>query len=384
MKIHHPSRSLPVEWKKFPDARTGREVWQITEGTRPSEAVYFEAQGFTADERYLVFRSERTGSSELFRCDLSSGELVQLTEDAQLQGHSPSIHPDGHTLYFIAHDALWKIDVATGEIDCCFQHPQYRSGRLWPFPLSFSRDGRLVALAVRDDTTLTPIPGGIGQSEGPRMELLRLDLSSGEATPLFTCETGFSHPLICPGDPDLVTYVPHGNFCWNMDLPRSERVRTMIHDHRSGTARPFLCPLKHRTITHESWSPDGERFYFFDKNGGEWIPVSICSVNRQGKDWQTHFTSFRYRLGHGITSPDGRSFVSDCQEEDGSPLFLIDLKTGGHEILCWPDASNNGGHDACAHVHPSFSPRGNYLTYTSDRTGTPQVYVVPLNEPISQ
>ncbi|MEX0654627.1 MAG: hypothetical protein WD534_09040 [Phycisphaeraceae bacterium] len=51
------------EWIQAADDKTGRELWQITSAEAVSEAVYFEAQAFTADERYLVFRSERDGAS---------------------------------------------------------------------------------------------------------------------------------------------------------------------------------------------------------------------------------------------------------------------------------------------------------------------------------
>ena len=94
--------------------------------------------------------------------------------------------------------------------------------------------------------------------------------------------------------------------------------------------------------------------------------------------WPSHFETDQYRLGHGALSNDQRYFVSDVQNAHDSPLLLIDMQTGRHEILCWPDASNDGGHGACAHVHPSFSPTGRYVVFTSDRTGVAQVYVVPL------
>lgn len=51
------------EWIKHRDERTGRPVWQITSAEAVSEAVYLEAQGFTHDERYVVFRSQCDGAS---------------------------------------------------------------------------------------------------------------------------------------------------------------------------------------------------------------------------------------------------------------------------------------------------------------------------------
>jgi Tol biopolymer transport system component len=47
-------------------------------------------------------------------------------------------------------------------------------------------------------------------------------------------------------------------------------------------------------------------------------------------------------------------------------------------MLCWPDSSVRAGHARHAHVHPAISQSGRYTAYTSDRTGSPQVYVAPL------
>src|SRR6185503_15795429 len=43
---------------------------------------YFYNPTVTADGQYLIFYSERTGISNLFRLHLASGEIVQLTDAA--------------------------------------------------------------------------------------------------------------------------------------------------------------------------------------------------------------------------------------------------------------------------------------------------------------
>ena len=95
---------------------------------------------------------------------------------------------------------------------------------------------------------------------------------------------------------------------------------------------------------------------------------------------QVHYESDTIRLGHGVTSWDGRWFVSDSQEPVKNELVLLNLVTGQAKVLCWPNSSVGAGHDGYAHVHPSFSPGGNFICYTSDRTGVPQVYVVPVGD----
>jgi Tol biopolymer transport system component len=106
------------------------------------------------------------------------------------------------------------------------------------------------------------------------------------------------------------------------------------------------------------------------------MPVSICSINKEGKDWQEYYTHKTIRLGHGISSPDGKWFVSDGQDPGKNPLLLLHLPTGKETFLCWPDASIAGGQ--YTHVHPSFSSSGKYVYFTSDRTGNPQVYVMKI------
>lgn len=106
--------------------------------------------------------------------------------------------------------------------------------------------------------------------------------------------------------------------------------------------------------------------------------MTICSINQKGENRQEYCTHDKLRLGHGVSSTDARWFVSDGQDPGHNPLILIELATGKAKTLCWPDASIEGGHRKQAHVHPSFSSSGNFICYTSDRTGTPQVYVVPV------
>lgn len=352
--------------RSFADTRTGEEIWQITRSNRPSEAVYFEAQGFSGDERYLVFRTEMTGQSELARADLIDGSIEVLTRGSGCDGHSITVHPDGRRALYVSERALQSVDIAGGASRVLFELDGRLPGSLRPYAVSTSADGTLAALVVAD------------AKRAPHMTLLLVDLASGAHRVVMERPEGFSHPMICPADADLITFVPSGDACWRMDLPQEQRARTWIVHARDGRPRPYVTPALWRTITHESWSPDGRRYYFFDKNYREWTPVSIVSMNADGSDWRAHLTSYVHRLGHGRCSSDGRFFIADCQERGNSPLYLVDLVDDTARILCWPDASNDGGHAACAHVHPSFSPRGTYVVYTSDVSGVPQVYVVPL------
>ena len=69
-----------VEWKKRPDLATGHMVWQITSHDSASEAVYFENQPFTSDDKYVVFGSKRTGDWQIYRADMQTGEILRVSD----------------------------------------------------------------------------------------------------------------------------------------------------------------------------------------------------------------------------------------------------------------------------------------------------------------
>ena len=73
-------RRLPAEWKTFTDPETGRKVRQLTTAAANSYPLYYFSPSITTDGRYLVFHSERSGWVQLYRLDLGSGEMAQLTE----------------------------------------------------------------------------------------------------------------------------------------------------------------------------------------------------------------------------------------------------------------------------------------------------------------
>lgn len=348
------------------DARTGNNVWCVSPNGVRADMVYFESRGFTGDGRFVVMRQQQGDTWNFVRYTLATGAQHMLATGVMGSVNTFTVAHDGHTGLFISDGELYSVDVVAGTPARAFADLRTRmTGTLIDTPVALDASDRFVALAT---------------ARGEDMTLWRYDRHTDEVLQVLEVPGGFSHPLLCPTDPDLMTFVRNGNHCWNMDVPDEQRVRTWQVRVGATQAQPFIIPRRYRTVTHESWNPDGQRMYFFDKNWREWLPASICSVDRSGGDWQVHHTTYTYRLGHGVVSPCGRYFLSDCQERGHSPLILIDLRSSAWEILCWPDASQDGGHAAQAHVHPSFSADGRWIAFTSDREGYPRAYVLPLGD----
>ena len=73
-------RTNASEWLEYTDPLTLRRVRQLTDSTAEDYHLYFYNPSVTPDGKYLIFISERTGESNLFRLDLQSGIIVQLTD----------------------------------------------------------------------------------------------------------------------------------------------------------------------------------------------------------------------------------------------------------------------------------------------------------------
>ncbi len=344
-----------VEWKKRRDLATDRFVWQITSHDSASEAVYFENQPFTHDDRYVVFGSKRTGDWKIYRADLETGEIMLVT-DREDPGRF-TIGPDGEHVWYIDQKKLYKTHVADLRETLVMDFSDRFSDGV-SFSRSFTNDGKYTLITTRSESSRS---------------IYRVNLETKQVElALEVTEGWFSHPQICPTNPDLIAWVPGPDTQNDMSLPMEERARNWLINMKTGENKQFLTMPYGYRATHETWSADGERFFFFKKKVPGWTPVAICSQDQDGSNFREYYTHDNIRLGHGLASSDGEWFVTDGQDPGYNPLILINLITGEEIFLCWPNASIDD-----QHVHPSISKSGRFVCYTSDVTGTSQVYVVP-------
>jgi hypothetical protein len=59
---------------------TGKTVWQMTQGDAVNCSCYQEVEAFTVDEQYVIFSCNRTGDFQLYRANLETGGLGQLSD----------------------------------------------------------------------------------------------------------------------------------------------------------------------------------------------------------------------------------------------------------------------------------------------------------------
>ncbi|MEZ4637694.1 MAG: hypothetical protein R2856_22520 [Caldilineaceae bacterium] len=70
----------PPEWKTTTDPQTGRTLRQFTSAAANSYPLYYFVDTITPDGKMLIFHSERSGWVQLYKMDLDTGAMTQLTD----------------------------------------------------------------------------------------------------------------------------------------------------------------------------------------------------------------------------------------------------------------------------------------------------------------
>ncbi|GAB4467223.1 MAG: oligogalacturonate lyase [Armatimonadaceae bacterium] len=352
---------------RFNDEQTGREVWRMTHDESVSFAPYMYRRAFSQDERYLVYSSDATGKREVWRVALEDGDAQPLTDADDYSSMSMILTVDsaGHEAWFIDGTTIAAVEIETGRNRSVVDLGTLTGGKpTISMMLSPDAEQVLVSFVRKEDgrqaVALAPTHG----------------LASAEEVYAWDPEvSAITHLLFSPTEPGTITYNRHPDRQNDFTCTESERARCWKLNLETGSDVPFLTVPTGYRATHEYWAADGSRLYFHQKTQPGWIPAMICSIPRDGGPITEHYRNDTVKLGHSSVSTDQAWMVSDSQEPGQNPLLLINPSDGTAETLCWPNAS---GAPHPNHVHPSFSPSGRYIVYTSDVTGTAQVYVVPL------
>ena len=286
------------------DEKTGNEVWQVSQGDSMSLMPYFETQGFTYDDRYAVFKSKREGDWKLFSTSIATGEVCKIS-DRVVDG-SYSVYTTGDEVIFMERGIIYAVHVETHAERVLFDANGKIDESVISFNALFTNDGAWMVLT--------------GQNPDRSSSFYRLHVPTGRLEKVYSSKTGFTHPMINPVYPNLITFVPKPDKRAMYDLPKEERARGMLLNTDDGSVRPFVMSEKYYRATHETWSKDGERLYYFDKlhKSGYADPtmgweISVVSIDKTGGDRTVHYLNNVYKLAHGIaTRSEERRGGKEC------------------------------------------------------------------------
>jgi oligogalacturonide lyase len=359
--------TYPPEGRSFADGKTGALVRQITDHPSIHHHPFFTIPAYDDAMRWLVFVSHRTGSPQIFAEERSSGFLVQLTDRPDLDEWS--VHPshDGRGVFFTAGVRGWRLDLETLEER---ELANFGSGRL-------KEEGMVAAAMGTTALSHDDCWWAVHFKEDGESALAVVDTEGG-GYEVILCRDTIGHMQFCADDPTLLYYAgPHTDRVW------------VINRDGSGNRRLYARNVeKNEWIVHESWIPGTRELAFVDWPHG----VRCVQVDSGIERPVTSFNAW-----HPVCNPQGSLMVADTNFPDiGIQIFDARDGIGAPVTLCCSEASSLGEHwkgpfpyahgpvkvyaPQHTHPHPSFSPDGSRVVFTSDRTGSAEVYEVTIPE----
>lgn len=358
-------KRYPSEWRAVDNARYGYEARQWTASGRNNH-LYFNIESFVDRDHFLFF-SDRSGKTDLFRMNLTDGTATQITDEAELR-QSVWHSPQGRTLWFVAGRTVKALNTSTLAVRTVHAFDEQV-----PESFTVTCDGRYLVYAANKN------PGySANHSTGP-YALFRLDLRTQEIRQI-SPDLGFriGHLQASPTDPSRIIY------CWQHVYVKgapgtvgNAPNRIWWNDVEGTDGGPVGIQEFGLHRTHEFWFPDGRhigysaRYHFGPNQGRQYIGI-ITPDGRGNFMMQEPVSS-----SHSQVFADGRHWVSDLYDGLRLVLFTIEGRAIVKREVLFDHQSSMEGQPS--HPHPHFSPDGRYVLFSTDRSGTPQVYTVRVD-----
>lgn len=386
-----PPALLPAERSTYRDAATGAEVIKWTSAPATNQHFYFTSPSVTADDRWLVFISDRDGHPNIYSIRRENGVIRRLSDNSGgilksyvypqggrrgLNKASPCLDAVRNRVYYIRDDTVYRVDLDAAEP---LEHEICRLPVGWVGAFThISPDGRKLCVPCTDPRAF--IDPAADQWEQMRRVPPRLRekalvsqiclIDTEKRTLLRVVKVPFwvTHVQWDPAGSGRVIFNQEG-FAEGTGHPPHNRIWCL---ETNGAFRPLSPEPEGEWRSHENWTPTGSGIIY---HGGRAGRTFLAERTWEGE--------LRYELAmediqmyHATSTIDGRHLLVD--KPDGY-IALIDPRASGVQ----PRVRNLCRHGTSivnqdAHAHPITTPRGGSFIFTSDRSGNCQVYEAKL------
>lgn len=371
------------------------------------QLLYFTSTSLVADDRQLVFISDRTGHPNLFALDLDTGREVQLTGNdagylksyvyfngAPYRGFgkaSVCLHAPSGVLYYLEGREIRKVAIG-GKAETLARYPE---GQMTAFT-HVSADGRRLCVPTVDARALEGAlrPDGLlpahniddrVQAEGLSSYLRVYDTETGKELLTERVEKCWiTHVQFSPINPDLILY--------NHEWPSDCGVRRMwLFDGARHLRLRQESPGRSRNdwTCHEMWERDGRAIIYHGRlEGGtnyvgRMAPDGTCSV-------EIALPTGCGRYGHFTVGSPGVLVSDGYYEEPGDKthwggdwISRVDVDWDRRNIRWTPLCrSRSSWRSQDEHPHPIMDHAMRYAYFTSDVDGKCAIYRIPVEAPV--
>ena len=366
----------PSEKRTYTDEKSGAQITQLT-NQGINYHFYFTENSFDLDGKTKNFLSNRehegTEICNLFKMDLDSGEMVQLTDDPLgVEVGRITKTPDGEYVAYVTGSQLRLYNTKTGENKLLYEEKNHMLLQ----NLSFSSDKQWIGFNRNEDVDALPDGGpnyaGFKEkmfaTKDGRISVIRLDGS--EFHDVFRDTHWLSHFQFSPDNPDIAMFCHEGP--WNY-----VQQRIWMINMNTGDIWPCFRQTEDDCVGHEFWAQNGD-VIFDNRRGGhdgtisnsksqvyasEHVSTEIPYFGFAHKDGKVYRKiNMPFYCNHYFANGDLSMFVGDAVDD----ILLIQPVENGTAKMKVLAHHNTTWHYQRSHCHPTFSWDGKKLLYAAD------------------
>jgi oligogalacturonide lyase len=330
---------FPSDARRFPDPSTELTVYRLTDPAYSSTLPAYYGRAIANHSGYLLFTCDRTGSPQVFRMDLKTGETRQLTDVEELDGGTVTLTPDNRGFCYCAGRRLWLATFG------------WKERELYHVPDGWERaHGMTVG---PDGTHATLVETRTGAS-GSRLRMV--SLATGAARTVIESAAAMADPRPRPYRAQVL-YRGGGQDLWlvNQDGQQNRQLK-----------------LAAGNIAAANWAPDGRTLLYLVYPEDR---TQLHAIREHTPDTGADKLVAKTSQFASFSANRDTSVFAGASESRGSPYVLLLLRaTGNERTLCEHRASDP------AAVCPIFSPDSQRLYFQSDREGKPALYSMHIDK----
>ncbi|MCU5772083.1 oligogalacturonate lyase family protein [Erwiniaceae bacterium BAC15a-03b] len=381
---------IKLPFHHFQDAETGANITRLTPPDVLCHRNYFYQKCFTRDGNHLLFAAEFDGNRNYYLLDLHQQEALQLTEGKGDNTFGGFLSDDDRYLWYVKNErSLQRVDLATLEETSIYQVPADWVGYgTW---VANSDCTQLVGIEIAREDWEPLTDWQIFQrffEKNPHCRLLRIDLKSGAAQIIHQQHLWLGHPIYRPHDNSTVAFCHEGPH----DLIDA---RMWLINEDGSNMRKVKHHAPGESCTHEFWVPDGSALIYVSYHKDR-PDRQICRFNPDTEYNEVLMTM--PACSHLMSNENGTLLVGDgsgtpvdVQDTSGYTidndpwLYVFDVAQRSYFRLAAHNSSWRvlNGDRQVTHPHPSFTPDGRQVLFTSDYQGQPALYLAALPDPLT-
>jgi len=347
------NRSGGSYWRKGYRGNRADDIWiqdlatkQITRITDDNLRDY---EGFTQDvypmwgsDGWIYFSSERSGIFNIWRISPTGGDPEQVTSHRSDGVQFPSMSPDGSTIAYENEFEIWTLKVGS------------RTPQRVTIDLAFDPKTNL----VRWESTENRMDGFAVSQQG---DYAAVDFHGEIFMVPVDPEVGEKRQVTASSWRDRrEVFSPDGRYiAYTSDESKEEEI--WVFDRETGERRKLTTHMSFKSI--DTWSPDSTRLAWTGDNRLFVTTVETGATAELG-----------YNVAGGYTptgfSPDGNWLVLTKRDADmNSEVFLFEIATRReHNVTDSLFGESQG----------TITPDATKVVFVSDRSGSNQLWMVPL------